>query len=43
MLMRQRHAPINDDQPFGHALPLEEVGNGLVATGAGRSSCRRTT
>ena len=43
MLMRQRDALINHDQPLGHALALEELGNGLVATGAGRASCRRTT
>jgi hypothetical protein len=43
MLMRQRDTPLNYDEPLGHALSLEELGNGFVATGAGRSSCRRTT
>jgi hypothetical protein len=43
MLMRQRDAPINHDQPVSHALPLEKPSYVLVATGAARSSCRRTT
>ena len=43
MLMRQRDVPINHDQPLSRALPLKKLGNVLVATGAERASCRRTT
>src|SRR5690349_12694947 len=43
MLMPQRHAVLNHDQPISHALSPQEPGHLLVTAGAGRACCRSTT